>query len=79
MNHSTTDSDEEGQRKESLDKPAPTWYNYIIRLRKEVNRMNREYWDLQPEEVYQDSAEALEIQRELGSAHASTQFSWDSD
>jgi hypothetical protein len=55
------------------------WYNYIIRLRKEVNRMNREYWDLQPEEVYQDSAEALEIQRELGSAHASTQFSWDSD
>lgn len=46
---------------------------------KEVNRMNREYWDLQPEEVYQDSTEELEIQRELGSAHASTQFSWDSD
>lgn len=41
--------------------------------------MNREYWDLQPEEVYQDSVEELEIQRELGSAQASTQFSWDSD
>lgn len=41
--------------------------------------MNREPWDLQPEEVYQDSAEQLELQRELGGIPASTQFSWDSD
>lgn len=42
--------------------------------------MNREYWDLQPEEVYSDEVDDLEAQRELGGIPASmSRFSWDSD